>query len=179
MTMFDGRTKLAEQVVEEVRSYFGPRVYESVIPRSIRLAEAPGFGQPITRYDPSSRGARAYQALAQELLTRPSGEGLDDEALEAISQGPPIVVSPERTEEPKEAVVAQAPVRRKKAPTDPVETLDPAVRPERAAPDAPSPSESDVVTNGQDREPEVPDLVEPDEGPKRRRRWPFGKGGQP
>src|SRR5947209_18802063 len=93
MTMFDGRTKLAEQVVDEVRSYFGHRVYESVIPRSIRLAEAPGFGQPISRYDPSSRGARGYVALAGELLTRPAGYGLGDRELEELSQRAPVVIT--------------------------------------------------------------------------------------
>src|SRR5207248_4577215 len=57
LTMFDSRTKLSEQVVEEVRKYFGSRVYDTVIPRTVRLSEAPGFGKPITVYDPSSRGA--------------------------------------------------------------------------------------------------------------------------
>jgi chromosome partitioning protein len=76
MTMFDGRTKLSEQVVAEVRGYFGPRVYDSVIPRSVRLSEAPGYGEPITRYDPSSRGATAYRSLAREVLAdRRNGEG--------------------------------------------------------------------------------------------------------
>jgi chromosome partitioning protein len=75
LTMFDPRTKLAEQVVEEVRKYFGDRVYESVIPRTVRLSEAPGFGQPITVYDPKSRGAERYRALAKEVAARlPSSE---------------------------------------------------------------------------------------------------------
>jgi chromosome partitioning protein len=95
MTMYDGRTKLAEQVVAEVKSYFGPRVYESIIPRSIRLAEAPGFGQPISRYDPASRGAMAYKALAHELLTRPAGDGLNDRELENLSQRQPLVIQPD------------------------------------------------------------------------------------
>src|SRR5439155_6034043 len=93
MTMYDGRTKLAEQVVAEVKAYFGPRVYESVIPRSVRLAEAPGFGQPITRYDPGSRGAMAYVALAGELLTRPAGDGLGDRELEELSQRPVVITA--------------------------------------------------------------------------------------
>ncbi|HEX2267328.1 MAG TPA: ParA family protein, partial [Actinomycetota bacterium] len=76
MTMFDSRTKLADQVVAEVRSYFGPRVYDSIIPRSVRLAEAPGFGKPITQYDPTSRGARAYRSLAEEVLEKSVEEGL-------------------------------------------------------------------------------------------------------
>ena len=71
MTMFDSRTKLAEQVVEEVRRYFGPQVYATIIPRTVRLSEAPGFGEPITVYDPRSRGAECYRALAREVATRP------------------------------------------------------------------------------------------------------------
>jgi chromosome partitioning protein len=78
LTMFDARTKLAEQVVTEVRSYFGGRVYEAVIPRSVRLAEAPGFGRPITLYDPESRGAVAYRHLAAELLRQGGGDGKVD-----------------------------------------------------------------------------------------------------
>jgi chromosome partitioning protein len=70
MTMFDPRTRLSDQVVTEVKSYFGVRVYDAVIPRSVRLAEAPGYGQPITLYDPTSRGATAYRLLARELLDR-------------------------------------------------------------------------------------------------------------
>jgi chromosome partitioning protein len=70
LTMFDSRTKLAEQVVAEVRAYFGEQVYRTVIPRSVRLSEAPGFGRPVIQYDPSSSGARAYRALAEEFLAR-------------------------------------------------------------------------------------------------------------
>jgi chromosome partitioning protein len=75
LTMFDPRTRLADQVVAEVREYFGPVVYETVIPRSVRLAEAPGFGKPITLYDPSSPGAASYRSLAREVLERPAGNG--------------------------------------------------------------------------------------------------------
>jgi chromosome partitioning protein len=67
LTMFDPRTRLADQVVAEVRAFFGTRVYDTIIPRSVRLAEAPGFGRPITRYDPASRGAEAYRGLAEEV----------------------------------------------------------------------------------------------------------------
>lgn len=70
MTMFDPRTKLSEQVVEEVRRFFGSRVYDTIIPRTVRLSEAPGFGQPITVYDPRSRGAESYRALAEEVAER-------------------------------------------------------------------------------------------------------------
>jgi chromosome partitioning protein len=75
LTMFDQRTRLAEEVVAEVRSFFGATVYETVIPRSIRLSEAPGYGQPITAYDSSSKGAAAYRALAREVVTRPVQDG--------------------------------------------------------------------------------------------------------
>ncbi len=70
LTMYDARTNLANQVVSEVRNYFGDLTYTTVIPRSVRLSEAPSFGQPITTYDPSSRGARAYQRLAREVSFR-------------------------------------------------------------------------------------------------------------
>jgi len=70
MTMYDGRTKLSNQVVSEVREHFGDRVFETMIPRSTRLAEAPSFGKPIIHYDKYSAGSAAYELLAQELLTR-------------------------------------------------------------------------------------------------------------
>jgi len=70
MTMFDSRTNLSQQVVGEVRTHFGDRVFETMIPRSTRLAEAPSFGKPIIHYDKYSAGAAAYQLLAQELLAR-------------------------------------------------------------------------------------------------------------
>jgi len=84
MTMFDGRTKLSQQVVAEVRQHFGARVLDTVIPRTTRLAEAPSFGKPIIHYDPYSAGASAYEVLAQELLARligPSGEHVPDHTL--------------------------------------------------------------------------------------------------
>jgi chromosome partitioning protein len=71
MTMFDQRTKLSEQVVQEVQRYFGDLVYSVIIPRTVRLSEAPGFGQPITVYDPRSKGAEAYRLLAREVALRP------------------------------------------------------------------------------------------------------------
>jgi len=67
LTMYDGRTKLAEQVAEEVRTHFGSKVCRNVIPRTVRISEAPSFGQPITVFDPSSRGAIAYRELAKEV----------------------------------------------------------------------------------------------------------------
>jgi len=73
MTMFDGRTNLSSDVVSEVRRYFPEQVFEAVIPRTVRLAEAPSFGQPISAYAPSSNGAHAYAALAREVL---AGDGI-------------------------------------------------------------------------------------------------------
>ena len=68
LTMYDARTKLADQVVREVRSHFGEAVCATVIPRSVRISEAPSFGQPVTIHDPSSRGAIAYRELAKEVV---------------------------------------------------------------------------------------------------------------
>jgi len=68
LTMYDGRTRLAMDVVNEVKKHFPGRVFETIIPRSIRLAEAPSYGQPISRYAPESSGAKAYEILAREIL---------------------------------------------------------------------------------------------------------------
>ncbi len=70
LTMFDTRTNLAHQVVEEVRSFFGDRVFSRVIPRNVRLSEAPSFGLPVALYAPKSTGAEAYAAVAEEVLGR-------------------------------------------------------------------------------------------------------------
>jgi len=74
MTMFDSRTNLAHQVVEEVRKHFGDQVFKTVIPRTVRLSEAPSYGQPIIHYDKHSAGAMAYRALAKEFLKRQPAE---------------------------------------------------------------------------------------------------------
>jgi chromosome partitioning protein len=70
MTMFDRRTNLSAQVVAEVREHFAERVYETVIPRSVRLSEAPSFGKSILEYDPNGPAATAYRALAREFIRR-------------------------------------------------------------------------------------------------------------
>lgn len=70
MTMNDPRTKLAQQVVAEVQQFFGDKVFETLIPRSVRLSEAPSYGKPITLYDPSGKGALAYRAVAKEVIDR-------------------------------------------------------------------------------------------------------------
>ena len=67
LVMYDARTKLADQVVQEVRTHFGERVCRNVVPRTVRLSEAPSFGQPIMAFDPTSRGAIAYRELAREV----------------------------------------------------------------------------------------------------------------
>ena len=70
MTMFDIRTNLAQQVVEEVRRHFGDLVFEAIVPRSVRLGEAPSYGEPILSYAPGSPGALAYEALSSEVVAR-------------------------------------------------------------------------------------------------------------
>ncbi len=84
LTMYDARTRLSEQVVQDVRAHLGDVVFRMVIPRTVRLSEAPGFGKPVTRYDPASRGAFTYRALAVEVMHRwPRG---------AAAQNPPAPV---------------------------------------------------------------------------------------
>lgn len=68
LSMFDGRTNLSIQVVQEVKKYFKNKVYSTVIPRNVRLAEAPSYGMPITEYDPKSKGAEAYREFAEEFI---------------------------------------------------------------------------------------------------------------
>lgn len=70
MTMYDSRTRLSQQVVDEVRDFFEDQVFSTLIPRTVRLSEAPSHGRPVTLYDPSGRGAQAYRALAKEVLDR-------------------------------------------------------------------------------------------------------------
>lgn len=79
LTMFDGRTNLSNDVVHEVRQHFADLVFEVVIPRTVRLAEAPSYGQPISVYAPNSNGAETYAALAREILV---GDGIKIPALE-------------------------------------------------------------------------------------------------
>jgi chromosome partitioning protein len=82
MTMYDARTNLSRQVVEEVRSHFPQEVFEAVIPRSVRLSEAPSYGETILSYAPDSAGALAYQALTMEVLRRDSDLAEESEVME-------------------------------------------------------------------------------------------------
>jgi chromosome partitioning protein len=70
MTMFDARTRLGADVVAEVREHFGDLVYETIIPRNVRISEAPSFGQPVVFFDPLCRGAIAYKLLAEEFIEK-------------------------------------------------------------------------------------------------------------
>jgi chromosome partitioning protein len=70
LTMYDARLNLSRQVVTDAREYFGPKVFETIIPRNVRLAEAPSFGKPIVLYDIASVGAQAYLSVAREIVER-------------------------------------------------------------------------------------------------------------
>jgi chromosome partitioning protein len=104
LTMLDERTNLAQQVMSELRRYFGDRLFESTIPRNIRLAEAPSHGKPVLLYDVRSRGAESYIRLAKEIITRnlPSQQ-IPEEAPAAL-----VMVEPTPSE-PALAVVPEAP----------------------------------------------------------------------
>ncbi|MDU0479523.1 ParA family protein [Staphylococcus chromogenes] len=86
LTMYDARTKLAEQVATEVRDHFGDVVLQNMIPRSVKVSEAPGFGQTVLEYDPGSRGAMAYLDAAKEIANR--GDYLPDEESGPIGRAP-------------------------------------------------------------------------------------------
>jgi chromosome partitioning protein len=104
LTMYDARTKLSEEVAREVRSHFGDKVFSTIIPRSVRLSEAPSYGQPAIAYEPSSRGSKAYVWLAEEFDHRyfgtPANEG-PPAAVEQPASAPsapvPTYVAPETT----------------------------------------------------------------------------------
>lgn len=98
LTMFDSRMTLSNQVKEEVALFFGPKMFSAIIPRNIRLAEAPGFGQSIFQYDAKSKGAEAYMAFAQEFLSR---RGLSTAVpMPAVPTQPPAPITLETTENP-------------------------------------------------------------------------------
>ena len=90
LTMYDSRTNLGQQVVEEVQSYFPNEVFQTIIPRNIRLSEAPSYGQTILSYAPNSAGALAYQALAQEFMARAEQQPADFKAKQVSSPSPSV-----------------------------------------------------------------------------------------
>jgi chromosome partitioning protein len=142
MTMFDPRTKLSEQVVQEVRRFFGEVVYDVVIPRTVRLSEAPGFGQPITVYDPRSKGAESYRQLAQEVAARPRPDNpmpvFDDlpsvvvQAPSGDAGGTPPDEIPEETQPDAEPDPAPTPQMEAVAEPEPAPEPDPQLEPELA-----------------------------------------------
>ena len=93
MTMYDMRTNLSQQVVQEVASHFGDKVYETLIPRSVRLSEAPSYGQPIIAYDSNCVAAAAYRQLAKEFLQRHKGDTKNS----ALGRGLEVNPAPEST----------------------------------------------------------------------------------
>jgi chromosome partitioning protein len=103
LTMYDGRTRLSAEVGEEVRRHLGDRVYETVIPRNIRLSEAPSHGLPIHLYAPGSRGAEAYRDLADEIRTRDERPGASSPG---NAVGPAAAIRPLSTVPMAEAVLA-------------------------------------------------------------------------
>ncbi len=149
MTMFDPRTKLSEQVVEEVRRFFGEVVYDVVIPRTVRLSEAPGFGQPITVYDPRSKGAESYRQLAQEVAARPRPDNpmpvFDDlpsvvvQAPSGDAGGTPSDEILQETQPDAEPDPAPIPQTEAVAETEPAPEPDPQPEPELAPEPDPEP----------------------------------------
>ncbi len=94
LTMADFRTNLTQQVIEEVRNYFGEKVFKTVISRSVKISEAPSFGKPIVLYDPTSKGSKAYQEFAREFIERfglkPTGgqENVKEDSSQAAQSAP-------------------------------------------------------------------------------------------
>jgi chromosome partitioning protein len=88
LTMYDGRLNLSRQVAADAREYFGAQVFDTVVPRNVRLAEAPSFGKPIVLYDVQSIGAQAYMAIAHELIAR--GTGLTNQSKLSVQSSEPL-----------------------------------------------------------------------------------------
>jgi chromosome partitioning protein len=87
LTMYDGRLNLSKQVAAEAKEYFGAKVYRSSIPRNVRIAEAPSFGEPIVMYDILSVGAKSYLALAREVIARDRSEAREELTRQAVASG--------------------------------------------------------------------------------------------
>jgi chromosome partitioning protein len=86
-TMYDSRTKLAQEVVQQVTEYFKDRVFRTIVPRNIRLSEAPSHGMPVCLYDPACIGAKSYEALARELVAREDGAAFPPDSAQAEEPG--------------------------------------------------------------------------------------------
>ena len=114
LTMADVRTNLTQQVIEEVRNYFKEKVFQSVIPRSVKLSEAPSFGKPAVIYDPHNRGSQAYVELGKEFLMR---FGTDDDR-QSLSQTIPAEAVPEVVQETQTEEVAPKPEAPQPEPTN-------------------------------------------------------------
>ena len=161
MTMFDPRTKLSEQVVEEVKRYFGDQVYDTVIPRTVRLSEAPGYGEPITVYDSKSRGAETYRALAVEVADKPPP---DKPTPMPLPQDIPDVIAPApqriRAERPPAPEAAEPPPPKPKKPAAEVPPEIEAV-PETEPVPAPAKPVLEVVEDLPEPEPEPEPELQP------------------
>ncbi|MFH0879080.1 MAG: ParA family protein, partial [Lentisphaerota bacterium] len=94
MTMYDMRTNLSQQVVQEVVTHFGDKVFETMIPRSVRLSEAPSFGKPIILYDKHCTGSAAYRQLAREFLKRRKLAGTESAPEEDLQENAPTASEP-------------------------------------------------------------------------------------
>ena len=159
MTMFDPRTKLSEQVVDEVKRHFGELVYDVIIPRTVRLSEAPGFGQPITVYDAKSKGAEAYRQLAQEVALRPP----PDAPMPAFDKMPIAVMPPIEPPEVIDRAHLDAEASEEPpAEDEPTEPEKPAAR-RRPRPQEPAPAEQGPGSS-LEAEPE-PQVETPPPGP--------------
>jgi len=132
LTMYDARLNLSRQVAADAREYFGPKVYQAVIPRNVRLAEAPSFGKPIILYDVTSAGAQAYMSVAQELLAREARRTAPRSAAKAVAPAPTVVgdavdapmTAAARTAAPADSSEAAAPFDEGRVPRDRSEERD-------------------------------------------------------
>jgi chromosome partitioning protein len=154
LTMYDARTKLAEEVENQVRGHFSGRVFKSVIPRSVRLAEAPSFGQPAALYDPKSKGAQAYRYLALEVLGKPDPGMQPPTPHAAAAPAGPVVAAPAPEAGPAEAANDTLAEATEKFEASRV-SFRTSFRPDEES-DGPLPTEDPAL---------VPDEVPPDEVP--------------
>jgi chromosome partitioning protein len=103
LTMFDPRNKLTHEVVKEMRAHFPEKLYETVIPRNVKLSESPSFGKPVILYDPESKGAHAYQDLAKEFLKR-NGMEIENPVAAAQPISEEIAVEPQISDAPRQVI---------------------------------------------------------------------------